>query len=67
MDIIKSISYRINDLEELNTTITYAINHPHEKDKQMDVANKTMFDELDGLAGKRAADIILNYLQTLNP
>ena len=66
MDIIKSISYRINNLDELNPAITYALTHPHQKDKQMDVANKIMFDELDGLAGKRAADIILNYLQTLD-
>ena len=66
MDIIKSISYRIDNIDELNTTIAYAIAHPNEKDQAMDVANKIMFDELDGLAGKRAADIILTYLQALD-
>ena len=66
MKIIKSISYRIDNIDELDTTIAYAIKHPNEKDQAMDVANKIMFDELDGLAGKRAADIILTYLQSLD-
>jgi CDP-glycerol glycerophosphotransferase (TagB/SpsB family) len=66
MDIIKSISYRVDNVDELDAAIIYALSHPNEKNQEMDIANKTMFDSLDGLAGKRAADIILKYLQDLN-
>lgn len=65
MKIIKSISHRIDNTDELSTAINHVLTHPGEKDSEMEIANKIMFDSLDGLAGKRAADFILKYVPGL--
>jgi hypothetical protein len=64
-EIIKSISHRIDNADELSDAIKYVLAHPDEKKSEMEIANEIMFDLLDGNAAKRAADFILDYVPEL--
>lgn len=56
--LLKDISYQIENVDQLKDVIEYNLNNPEERSKQRQKANRMMFDQLDGQAGKRAADII---------
>lgn len=63
-NLIKSISIQIENFDELNYAIKRCLNNPGEKAEERKKANKILFDNLDGLAGKRAADEITNYINS---
>lgn len=66
--MIKNISFQIPSEDDLTKNIEYAINHPLELQNQRQQANRIMYDDLlDGNAGKRAANLILEYLPELKP
>lgn len=60
--MIADISTQINSFDELQTEIVKCLENPKELSSNRQNANKIMFKALDGLAGKRAADIINTYL-----
>lgn len=63
IEIIKSISYQIESFNEIKEVIYQALKNPLEKSSERQKANKIFFSQLDGLAGKRAADNIISYLK----
>jgi CDP-glycerol glycerophosphotransferase (TagB/SpsB family) len=63
--LIKNISWQIDSENHLLPLINQTIHTPDEKKSERDSANRLMFDNLDGKAGKRAADIISSYLPDL--
>ena len=65
--IIRTISFQIDEFHELETAVKYALEHPEEKRQAQEKANLIMFDVLDGKAGQRAAEQILEYLPHLKP
>ena len=67
MKMIDAFSWRVDTAEELFTTLPKAIADPGKHSTERAQANRTMFDELDGKAGRRAADVILEYFPDLKP
>jgi len=65
-EIIKNISFQIEDFSELADSIEYAYKNSHQKQEQREIANKRMFEKLDGKAGKRVANKILELLPELS-
>lgn len=63
IEIIRNISYQVNTFDELKAIIERALKNPSEKLFAQKEANKIFFYKLDGLAGRRAADKMLNYLK----
>ena len=63
MELIETISIQITDVSELNSAIEESLNNPSSKSKVRQEANKLMFFALDGFAGKRAADRILELIK----
>jgi len=57
-NLLNKISIQVNDLSTLKDAIQQSLKHPEKKHKNRQQANKLMFDKLDGLAGKRAAELI---------
>jgi len=64
-DMIRNFSLQITDASELNHAIEQCLANPTAKQAQRAEANRIMFDELDGHAGKRAADEIINLFPQL--
>ncbi len=64
-EIIKNISFQIDDFKDLADTIKYAFENSHLKQNEREVANKRMFEQLDGKAGKRVASKITELLPEL--
>ncbi len=62
MQMIRDISYQVNNFDEIPPAIKYSLQHPQEKSEARRAANKVLFYALDGKAGKRAADYINQYL-----
>jgi len=62
--LIKNISIQIDDFNEIHAAIEKSLKNPNKKSEERKKANKILFDNLDGQAGKRAADEINKYLQT---
>ncbi|MCB9206848.1 MAG: CDP-glycerol glycerophosphotransferase family protein [Ignavibacteriales bacterium] len=62
-ELIKKISIQIDEFSEIKEAINKCIQFPTEKSEERQKANKILFYKLDGLAGKRAADIILNLME----
>ena len=62
-ELIKKISIQIDEFSEIKEAINRCIQFPTEKSEERQKANKILFYKLDGLAGKRAADIILNLME----
>lgn len=62
-EMIKNISIQINDFEEIYDAIKRCLKNPMEKSPERKAANKIMFDNLDGKAGKRAAGEIEKLLK----
>lgn len=63
--LLEDIAYRIDGASQLDEAIEYSLKNPKEKSTQRQKANKIMFDVLDGKAGKRAAEVILEMLPQL--
>jgi len=63
--LLKEISIQIEDFSELQDAVEYSLNNPGERSEDRQKANRMMFDQLDGLAGKRAAEIIKQEFRTL--
>lgn len=62
LSLIESISYQINDFNELSAAIKNCLSEPDAKSVDRRKANKILFLKLDGLAGKRAAESILELV-----
>ncbi len=62
-EMIKKISYQINEFDEIYSAINYCLLNPNEKSEARKKANEIMFYKLDGKAGQRAASIIKSYLE----
>lgn len=67
MAMIRSISWQVDSADELLDALPVALANPHTHDAERAAANRMMFDELDGQAGKRAAEVILRYFPELRP
>ncbi len=63
--MIREFSLQIDNASELDDAIQHCLNHPQEKRAERAEANRIMFDELDGLAGNRAADEIITFFPQL--
>jgi hypothetical protein len=66
-EILERISIRVKSIDELEAAILRALAQPDEFKEQRAWANSIFFDALDGNAGKRSADHILNLLPELKP
>ncbi len=64
-EIIKNISFQIDKIDDLSKTIRYALENSHLKQNARDIANKRMFEELDGKAGQKVANKIIELLPEL--
>ena len=67
MEMIRSISWRVDTVSELLRVLPEALAEPERHSQARAAANHMMFDELDGKAGQRAADVILQYFPELRP
>ncbi len=65
MEMIANISWQVDSVDELVDVLPQAVNKPDAHSLQRANANKLMFDKLDGMAGKRAAAVILTYFPEL--
>lgn len=65
-EIIKNISFQIEQFEELKPMLQYALRNSDKKQNQRELANKRMFEKLDGKAGKRVANKIMELLPELS-
>jgi CDP-glycerol glycerophosphotransferase (TagB/SpsB family) len=65
-EMIKSISIQIDNFDEVYDAIKRCLENPNEKSAQREAANKIMFGNLDGKAGKRAAREIEKLLKEKN-
>lgn len=64
-DMLDKISWRIDRFAELAPALSYGLQHPNAHQTARFTANQMMFDELDGLAGKRAADRLVKLFPQL--
>ncbi|MDM8161994.1 CDP-glycerol glycerophosphotransferase family protein [Labilibaculum sp. K2S] len=64
-EIIKSISFQIEKVSELDEMLEYACQNINQKEIGQEVANKRMFETLDGRAGERVANKIIELLPEL--
>lgn len=64
-EIIKNISFQINDFTELSESLKHAFENSHLLQNEREAANKRMFEKLDGKAGERVADKITELLPEL--
>ena len=62
-EMIESISIRINEFDELQKAIEQSLSNPDELKHEREKANKIMFYALDGNAGKRAAEEIIELVK----
>lgn len=58
-EMIRDFSLQIENIDALDEAIKQCLSAPNAKQAQRAEANNIMFDQLDGLAGKRAADEII--------
>ena len=65
-EIIKNISFQIEQFDELKPMLQHAFLNSDKKQKQREIANKRMFERLDGKAGNRVANKILELLPELS-
>jgi len=65
--VIREFSLQIERASELDAAIKQCLAEPDAKRTQRAEANRIMFDQLDGLTGRRAADQILRFFPQLAP
>lgn len=63
-NLIKDISFQINDFPELKSTIELAFSNFETKQSAYTKYNQMMFDKLDGNHGKKAASLIKDIVGT---
>tara|TARA_R110001583_G_scaffold16041_5_gene65159 strand:- start:22234 stop:24060 length:1827 start_codon:yes stop_codon:yes gene_type:complete len=64
-EIIKDISFQIEDFSELADGIEFSYKNSYQKQNQREIANKRMFEKLDGKSGERVASKITELLPEL--
>ncbi|MGQ1909354.1 CDP-glycerol glycerophosphotransferase family protein [Marinifilum sp. RC60d5] len=64
-EIISSISFQIEELDELEEMLEFAYKNVQQKRVDQEMANKRMFETLDGRAGERVANKIKEVLPEL--
>jgi len=64
-DIIEKISFQIDNFSDLAPSLKHAFDNSHLKQKEREIANKRMFESLDGKAGERVANKITELLPEL--
>jgi len=64
-EIIKNISFQIDDFAELEESLKHAFKNSHLLQNEREAANKRMFEKLDGKAGERVANKITELLPEL--
>lgn len=64
-EIISSISFQIEELDELEEMLEFAYKNVQQKRVEQEMANKRMFETLDGRAGERVANKIKEVLPEL--
>ena len=62
MEMIKNISYQVDNFDEIPAAIEHCLKYPDEKRDAMRNANKKLFYALDGKSGERAAKFIKNII-----
>ncbi|MDO6461215.1 CDP-glycerol glycerophosphotransferase family protein [Granulosicoccaceae sp. 1_MG-2023] len=67
MAMIRRISRQVDSTDELLQVLPQVLAEPDALAKERAAANRMMFDELDGKAGQRAAELILRYFPELRP
>ena len=55
---LANISIQVENFDQLKGAIKFCLNNPAEKSEARKENSRMMFDQLDGKAGKRAAEII---------
>ena len=65
-EIIADISVQVADFDELKTVLPKVLLHPAHKSEQRKRANQIFFDQLDGKAGLRAAELIRRLIPTIS-
>ena len=65
LEMIRDFSLQIDGVSNLETAIQQCLATPNAKQAQRAEAARIMFDELDGQAGKRAANEIIKYFPHL--
>jgi CDP-glycerol glycerophosphotransferase (TagB/SpsB family) len=63
--MLQEISIQIDKFEEVPQALEYSLNHPDEKSELRQKYNQIMFYNLDGNAGKRAAEAIAELVPSL--
>ncbi len=63
--MIRDFSLQIEHVNELDDAIKQCLAEPDARQAQRAAANRIMFDQLDGLAGRRAADEIIKLFPQL--
>ncbi|MCD4830008.1 MAG: CDP-glycerol glycerophosphotransferase family protein [Candidatus Cloacimonetes bacterium] len=65
--LLERISLRVKSFEQMLTAIDDCLANPDLKRRERQEASRLMFDELDGQAGKRAAEEIVRLVPELRP
>lgn len=65
-EMISSISFQINSVGELSESLEYAYENVSSKKEKQDIANNRMFETLDGKAGERVANKIIEILPEID-
>ena len=66
VNLIKDVTYQIDDYKDLKKTIKYALANPFEKTYQRQKYNKIMFDDFDKKHGEKAATKIQALLSEMS-
>ncbi|NOG44355.1 MAG: hypothetical protein HND50_03950 [Calditrichaeota bacterium] len=61
-DMLDNMSIRVDTFDQLQIALKESVKNPDQLSAQRKKYNKIMFDDLDGKAGERAANIIKKYL-----
>lgn len=56
--LLEDISIQLESVDQLKNAIEHCLNNPDVKSEARQKANRMMFDQLDGQAGRRAAEVI---------
>ncbi len=63
--ILEEISWRVDTFEQLEKALPHALAEPQKHDMARENTARMMFDDLDGKAGRRAAQVICEKIATL--
>ena len=66
ISMLEKISFRVDTFEQVVEALKKAVTNPNKHTNQRKKYNKIMFDTLDGRAGERIANIILDQIKKRN-